>query len=1277
MNSIYWGKNNVIIAFVFILFSLSVKAQNPKKDYNPFVNAGIINPAPLLPLESGGTGIISFGIGNSGSDPLEVFPDHYIILTLSLSKGIPDNANPIAAISGTSSNLFTWTYNNGTFTGTQIATIPSNSTGTIRIDYKVTENSLSGSPENGFNVNLTPAPYQTKSNSQSDDAVSSYTWTEIRDFGDAPLSYGSADHIIDYLNYMGTLVDGELTNQPSSNADADDLNGENDEDGVTFPALTRGASVIIQVKVVGGAYINAWIDWNGNGSFNNTNERIVTNSLKGDETVNIPVTVPQDAIINVPTYARFRFGPRANTNPSYTNIGSATYGEVEDYQITILCSIPPAPIIGTISQPDCNVANGSVVLNGLPSTGTWTIFRNPGGISTEGNGTTTTITNLPEGNYTFTVTNSSGCTSLPSAAVTINAQPLTPTAPVIGNITQPTCSLASGDVTLSGLPSAGLWTLTRTPGGVTTTGTGTSVKISGLFEGIYTYTVENEEGCLSVASENVGINAQPESPDSPLQSINCSLGFGNAVVTVTSPLGSGVTYRLDNGSYQSGTTFSSVANGNHTLSVRNSSGCITTGNIFSVSCGCVNGPVVTLSNTNGATCVTEAVTISGNTFGGSATNVAITENGDGSVNPTSAGTSPFSFTYTPASSDAGKTVTITVTTNNPLGSPCQPSVATYTLTINANPTAPVLETITQPTCALATGSVLLSGLPATGTWVLTRNPGGIVTIGAGTSVIISGIQQGTHTFSVANAAGCESVVSANLVISSQPNTLPSPVIGTITHPTCTVSTGRVVLNGLPSSGSWTLTRSPGGVTSSGTGISTTISNIPQGTYTYVVSTSSGCASAPSANVIINDQPTIPTAPSPAIITPPSCSSNTGSVLLNGMPSVGMWILTRYPGGITSSGQGTNTTVPGLPAGTYNFTVTSNEGCTSLPSANVIIPSRPTTLSAPIVGTIIQPTCNLSTGSVTLTGLPPIGEWTITRSPDGVITSGTGTSTTISGLASGIYNFSITNTTGCPSSASGNVIIIPNPSTPVLIITNPEPVCSPATVDLTSSGITTGSNADLTYTYWINSQATITLNSPSTAPAGIFYIKGTSSAGCSDVKPVTVSISQPSLSNAGPDQVLDYVFSTDLEAFDPDTSRFGVWSVLIGSGNFTDVNFARTTVSDLSVGENIFSWTVTNEVCPPVSDSVIIYVNSLMIPTLLTPNMDGKNDYFIIEGLEEKGKTELIVFDRRGTQVYINKNYNNDWNGVDQNENPLPDDTYFYFLKPQFGAAIRRFIVIRR
>ena len=51
------------------------------------------------------------------------------------------------------------------------------------------------------------------------------------------------------------------------------------------------------------------------------------------------------------------------------------------------------------------------------------------------------------------------------------------------------------------------------------------------------------------------------------------------------------------------------------------------------------------------------------------------------------------------------------------------------LTINVSPTAPTVGTITQPTCAISTGSVVIRGLPASGTWTLTRTPGGTTTPG--------------------------------------------------------------------------------------------------------------------------------------------------------------------------------------------------------------------------------------------------------------------------------------------------------------------------------------------------------------------------------------------------------------------------------------------------------------------------------------------------------------------------------------------------------------------
>ena len=160
------------------------------------------------------------------------------------------------------------------------------------------------------------------------------------------------------------------------------------------------------------------------------------------------------------------------------------------------------------------------------------------------------------------------------------------------------------------------------------------------------------------------------------------------------------------------------------------------------------------------------------------------------------------------------------------------------------------------------------------------------------------------------------------------------------------------------------------------------------------------------------------------------------------------------------------------------------------------------------------------------------------------------------------------------------------------------------------------------------------------------------------------------------QVLEYQFNTLLDAV-LDGNETGLWSLVSGSAEFSESTNAKTAVSNLSLGKNILMWTVTNGVCPSVSDQVLITVNDLLIPTLITPNGDPYNEYFVLRGIETLGKTEIVIFDRRGAQVYKNMNYDNSWNGLDYNGNELPEDTYFYVLKSGNGKSLSGYIVIRR
>ena len=600
-------------------------------------------------------------------------------------------------------------------------------------------------------------------------------------------------------------------------------------------------------------------------------------------------------------------------------------------------TVQTPPTVGIITHPTCVLATGSVVLKGLPSTG-WTLTRTPGGTTITGTGASKTVTGLETGTYTFIVTNSIECTSLPSANVIIKPQPVTPDAPAVGTITQPTCTLATGDVVLSGLPS-GAWTLIRTPGAIATTGTGTSKTISGLAAGTYTYSVKNSVGCISIASDVV-INAQPVTPKAPLVGTitqpTCNVITGAVVLNGLPATGTWTLTGTPGGITESGsgvsTTISELAAGTYKFKVTNGiSGCtsLASGSIVIKTPPTVQTPP-TVGIITHPTCVlaTGSVVLSGLPT----TGWTLTRTPDGT---TITGTG---VSKTVTGIEAG-TYTFKVTNSIECTSAASANVIIQPQPVT--PDAPTVGKITQPTCALATGNVVLSGLP-TGAWTLIRTPGAkrtpgaIATIGTGTSKTITGLAAGTYTYVVKNTVGCTSVPSGNVVINARPVTPKAPLVGTITQPTCIAATGSVVLNGLPDSGTWTLVRSPGAVANTGTGINATISGLPTGTFTYKVTNAAGCTSLVSATVVIKPQPATPAAPIVGAITQPTLTVATGGVVLSGLPATGSWTLTRLPNAIKTTGTGKSKTITGLVAGTYTYTVTNAVRCISAESGEVVI-----------------------------------------------------------------------------------------------------------------------------------------------------------------------------------------------------------------------------------------------------------------------------------------------------------------------------------------------------
>lgn len=94
-----------------------------------------------------------------------------------------------------------------------------------------------------------------------------------------------------------------------------------------------------------------------------------------------------------------------------------------------------------------------------------------------------------------------------------------------------------------------------------------------------------------------------------------------------------------------------------------------------------------------------------------------------------------------------------------------------TITVNPLPTIPKIEAITHPSCLKSTGSIVLSGLPAIGTWTI--NPGSFS--GSGTSAVIPNLNPGDYDFTVTNNNGCISPLS-RVTINAQSTTTPSPIL---------------------------------------------------------------------------------------------------------------------------------------------------------------------------------------------------------------------------------------------------------------------------------------------------------------------------------------------------------------------------------------------------------------------------------------------------------------------------------------------------------------------
>lgn len=395
-----------------------------------------------------------------------------------------------------------------------------------------------------------------------------------------------------------------------------------------------------------------------------------------------------------------------------------------------------SPLQLTVSKTDAtaNQNNGSIMataaggsdikysLNGLP-------FRDDGN-----------FTGLqPFMTYNVVAKNSWGCTD--TALVSINVFNPCDGIAVTINATKTDASPNTSNGTITAVASGG--------SGFTYSINGINYQASGVFSnlaaGNYTVTAKNSNGCTGTTTLTVGTNDPCAGVTVVVTAtkVNPTTGQSNGSITATATGGTGFTFSLNGGAYQSSGSFTGLATGNYTVSAKNANGCLGSATIALGSTNPCNGVTINVALTK--------VDPSTGLSNGSITAIATGATGftyslnsgvyqtSGTFNGLAAGT----YTIT-AKSSAGclGTAQITLTATNP----CNTTNITIT-TVIVNNSACVTP---------ASGKITVT---ATGSSGFTYNING----GAyQASNIFSALSAGNYTVGVKDLNGCTKTATASI-----------------------------------------------------------------------------------------------------------------------------------------------------------------------------------------------------------------------------------------------------------------------------------------------------------------------------------------------------------------------------------------------------------------------------------------------------------------------------------------------------------------------------------
>lgn len=383
--------------------------------------------------------------------------------------------------------------------------------------------------------------------------------------------------------------------------------------------------------------------------------------------------------------------------------------------------------------------------------------------------------------------------------------------------------------------------------------------------------------------------------------------------------------------------------------------------------------------------------------------------------------------------------------------------------------------------------------------------------------------------------------------------------------------------GTGNSGTWTVV-SGTGTFSNATLFNSSVSGLSPGANVFQWTITGTCGSTQS-QVTITSNPIS----SNAGIDQTVCSA-TANLNANA-PTSGTGVWSVIFGGASVSTPNLRTSgVTNLSIGLNQFIWTvSQTGCTSATDTIVIFRKSPPISDA---GSS-QSVCIETT---TLSATPPnsgSGTWTLV-SGSGTITTPTNPFSTVTNLGTGanVFRWTVLDAP-CPAATSEVTITRLAPGATA----NAGADATICDANFTLAGNSPGTGTGL----WTLISGSGTIANPGNPTSGVSALgaginifrwtisNGTCPSTFDDV--IVTRKNTTTLSIAGPNQTI-CATSTTLAANNP-TIGTGSWSVVSGSGQFADATNPNTAVSALSIGANVFRWTISNAPCPSSTSEVTI------------------------------------------------------------------------------------------